>query len=104
MELAKEALKLFMQSIPPGSQFQIISFGSQFSWYQNINKMLKYNDKSLSKAKVEIESMQANMGGTNIFSPLDVALDVDCGNTKKRVFLLTDGHVSKPEEVISLIQ
>ena len=56
--------------------------------------MLNYNDKSLSKAKDEIDSMYANMGGTNIFSPLDAALDVDCGNTKKRIFLLTDGHVA----------
>jgi hypothetical protein len=96
MDLAKQALKLFMQSLPPGSQFQIISFGSQFSWYLNKNKMLNYNNNSLSKAKVEIENMHANMGGTNIFSPLDAALDVDCGNSKKRIFLLTDGHVAKP--------
>jgi von Willebrand factor A domain-containing protein 5 len=31
MEMTKEALKLFIQSLPPGCLFEIISFGSKFS-------------------------------------------------------------------------
>ena len=30
IEMAREALKLFMQSLPAGSLFKIISFGSRF--------------------------------------------------------------------------
>ena len=31
MEITKEAMKLFMQSLPPGSRYEIISFGCQYS-------------------------------------------------------------------------
>jgi von Willebrand factor A domain-containing protein 5 len=31
MEMTKEALKLFIQSLPPGCLFEIISFGSDYS-------------------------------------------------------------------------
>jgi von Willebrand factor A domain-containing protein 5 len=32
MEMTKEALKLFIQSLPPGCLFEIISFGSSYSF------------------------------------------------------------------------
>lgn len=30
MDMTKEALKLFIQSLPPGCTFEIISFGNRF--------------------------------------------------------------------------
>ena len=32
IETSKEALKLFMQSLPEGSEFQIVSFGTQYEF------------------------------------------------------------------------
>ena len=32
MEITKDALKLFIQSLPVGSQFAILSFGSDSHW------------------------------------------------------------------------
>jgi hypothetical protein len=33
IEITKKALLLFMQSLPPGSMFQIVSFGSHFTFW-----------------------------------------------------------------------
>lgn len=38
MEITKEALQLFIQSLPVDSKFAIISFGSRSNFLQNKNK------------------------------------------------------------------
>ena len=43
MEICKEALVLFMRSLPEGCTFSIISFGSQFKPL-NLGSVLDYND------------------------------------------------------------
>ena len=45
METCKEALKLFLRSLPVGSKFAIISFGSSFSFMQiNGKQIIDYNN------------------------------------------------------------
>ena len=45
------------------------------------------------------------MGGTEIFEPIKFAIDMKIDQSySKKVFLLTDGGVSKPENVIELIK
>jgi hypothetical protein len=45
------------------------------------------------------------MGGTKIFEPLNSVIQNKMqDNIKKKVFLLTDGSVSKPELVIELVK
>jgi uncharacterized protein with von Willebrand factor type A (vWA) domain len=50
IENTKQALKLFLQSLPQGSSFQIISFGDEFKWHQT-KELIIYNDKNLKIAK-----------------------------------------------------
>ena len=68
IQKAKEALVLFLQSLPPDSYFNVISFGS--SWRRMFPKSQKYSGKSLEKAIRNIEPMGADLGGTEIYSPL----------------------------------
>ena len=45
MDMAKEALQLFMQSLPSGSKFKINSFGSSFEAMSlNGKTTIDYND------------------------------------------------------------
>lgn len=49
MEVTKEALKLFLKSLPPGSAFQIVSFGTSHSLLKN--GIIPYDDKNLKWAE-----------------------------------------------------
>jgi hypothetical protein len=64
MRLALEALKLFIHSLPSGSYFNIVSFGSNFRMMYPVSS--KLDDESLEAALKDIASFDANMGGTEI--------------------------------------
>ena len=54
MEITKESLKLFIQSLPEGSQFQIISFGSKFEAMRQLSTdscIFDYNDENAKFAQ-----------------------------------------------------
>ena len=71
---AKEALKLFMKSLPVGSKFGICSFGSMFEFMEiGGEKIIDYNDATAKQAITLIDTFEANMGGTNIYRPLKAA-------------------------------
>ena len=44
--------------------------------------------------------MSSNFGGTDIYSPLKYAQEELESPLQKRIFLLTDGSVNSPEQVI----
>ena len=62
IEKAKEALILFLKSLPPDSYFNVISFGS--SKEKMFSKSEPYTTKTLEKAINKIKPMGANLGGT----------------------------------------
>ena len=48
-----------------------------------------------------IDDMEANMGGTNIYDPLSLAIDtMAVGHKQTRIFMLTDGQVNDRDRVI----
>jgi len=61
---------------------------------------VKYSEQSMSYTLQHIEEMAANFGGTDITTPLSAAKSGKGGPANKRVFILTDGQVNNPEEVI----
>ena len=75
MDIAKKAMTIFIQSLPVGSNFSIISFGSKYSAFEingtgSTTTCIPYNDSSKEKALQHISEMTANFGGTNIYDPL----------------------------------
>ena len=104
IDLVKQSLLLFIQSIPPGSYYQLIGFGTDFKKYNE--EPVEYNQKNVKEIINKINELEANMGGTNISGILD-AIYKDKNYTKinlsKNIFLLTDGQVFDREECVNLI-
>ena len=47
--------------------------------------------------------MKANLGGTNIYKPLENIYSEKCKNGQRQIFIMTDGEVSDVENVLDLI-
>lgn len=76
IELAKKGLKLFIESLPPCSLFNVYSFGSDYTAL--FPESVKITDKSKSLALTAIDKFDSDMGGTEIFNCLQSVLS---GNT-----------------------
>jgi hypothetical protein len=69
IEKAKEALILFLKSLPIDTYFQIVSFGDG---YQDMfSRSQKNSNESVAEALVKIAPISADMGGTEIYAPLE---------------------------------
>ncbi|KAM3129980.1 hypothetical protein pb186bvf_017876 [Paramecium bursaria] len=102
IEKAKQALKLFLQSLPVDSYYNIVSFGSKGK--RQYKQSLKYNQSSLEQTLRELQQIEADMGGTEIRNclQLDVlTIDRITGYTRN-IFILTDGEVD-PEPVLEVV-
>ena len=104
MRLVSESLLFFLQSLPKDSYFQIIGFGSSF---KKINdKPVIYNKENVKYTMDIIRNLKADLGGTDISSPLkDIfnSKDYDDINLGRNLFILTDGEVDNREECLELI-
>ena len=104
IELVKQALLLFIQSLPANSYFQLIGFGSNFIKYNE--EPVIYNNENVKNINTVINDLKADLGGTNISSPLDsIYKDTNYSkiNLSQNIFLLTDGYVDNREQCINLI-
>jgi hypothetical protein len=106
IEIASKALLLFLQSLPKGSYYQIIGFGSSFETYDKEPK--EYNEENIKNSITLINQLKANLGGTNIYDPLKFIYEsdelYDKINLPRNVFLLTDGEIVDKEKTLSLIE
>ena len=103
MDSAKETLLLFLKSLPDGCYFNVVGFGSSYKTL--FKKSELYNDANLKKATDLAKSMQADLGGTEILSPLQWVFSQ--GHVKghpRQLFLLTDGEVRNTDQVINIVQ
>nr|XP_053646977.1 von Willebrand factor A domain-containing protein 5A-like [Cherax quadricarinatus] len=68
IQSARATLLLFLKSLPIGCFFNIVSFGSTFSWLFSDGSR-EYNKESLAEACELQKSLGADMGGTEILRP-----------------------------------
>ena len=104
IDLVKQSLLLFIQSLPVNSYFQLIGFGSNFKKYNE--EPVIYNKENVEKIINIINNLKADLGGTNISSPLNAIYNDNNYskiNLSKNIFLLTDGQVHDREQCINLI-
>ena len=105
MIITKKALELFLQSLPAKSYYQLIGFGSKFVKYDETPK--EYTKENINQSIDTIKKLESNLGRTNIYDPLINIYNngtYDEIKLKKKIFILTDGKVNKPDKVLELIK
>lgn len=99
--LAREAMLLFLRSLPLDSHFNIIRFGSNYDVLFKTETMTAvYNETTSKEAETMIRSMDADFGGTELLEPLKhLKQHPAIRGRSRQVFLLTDGEISNTNEV-----
>lgn len=104
INLALKTLKLFVQSLPSDCMFNIIGFGTEIDmlWRRGSQE---YTQSNLKKAVRAISYMSADLGGTDLHSPLEEIFQQPVNSKYPRnVFILTDGAIMDTEKVIKLVE
>jgi hypothetical protein len=105
IRIAKKSLKLFIKSLPENSYFHIVGFGSSYKSYL---EPCLYEESSIKNAYDIADKLQADLGGTEIYNPLNFIfksmLSKYPEHLSKSVFLITDGGVDNKETCINLIK
>ena len=105
MEIVIKSLLLFLQSLPSGSYYQIIGFGSFYKKYDKFPR--QYTQNNIENSIKLIQSLKADFKGTNIFKPLqniNESKKYDNTNLKRNIFILTDGYVEDKERTLNIIE
>ncbi|CAD8159139.1 unnamed protein product [Paramecium pentaurelia] len=102
IQKAKQSLILFLKSQPKNSLFNVISFGSQPK--RMFENSQVYNQKSLNQVISQVNSMEADLGGPDVFSALKNGKDSKSHLETYNAFLLTDGQIIPDPESITAIK
>jgi Ca-activated chloride channel family protein len=101
MEQVRRALQLSLRSLREGDRFDIVGFGSTHQAL--FGKARPYTQENLDEAARHVQSMDADLGGTEILPALQSVLIRSQSEGKTRqVILLTDGEVTNEEAVLEL--
>ncbi|XP_009461709.1 PREDICTED: von Willebrand factor A domain-containing protein 5B1 [Nipponia nippon] len=99
----KDALLVILKSLMPACLFNVIGFGSTFKTLFPASQA--YCEESLAIACESIKRIRADMGGTNILSPLKWVIRQPIHRGHPRLlFLLTHGAISNTGKVLELLR
>ena len=98
----KNALHIFLKSLPVGVKFNICSFGSHHSFLWD--KSRTYDKASLDEATRYVGTFYANMGGTEMYPAIEDTFKRRYKDINLEVLLLTDGDIWRPDDLFQLIR
>ncbi|KAL7639853.1 UNVERIFIED_CONTAM: hypothetical protein RMT77_009266 [Armadillidium vulgare] len=101
---AKNTLLLLLKSLPSECRFNVVSFGGRFeTLFESSSEC--YTEKNLNEALELQKTIDADMGGTEIFAAL---LDVYSKNLipgfPRQIIILTDGEVWNQDQIFDIIE
>ncbi|XP_061072887.1 von Willebrand factor A domain-containing protein 5A-like isoform X2 [Conger conger] len=100
---ARDTLLLLLKSLPIGCFFNIYGFGSTHDSF--FPKSVEYSQESMDQALEKVGVMQADLGGTEILSPLKHIYSQPClPGHPRQLFIFTDGEVWNTKEVLDLVK
>ncbi|KAL6076659.1 Protein mono-ADP-ribosyltransferase parp4 [Balamuthia mandrillaris] len=98
-----DTIQIFLRSMSEGSLFNIICFGDHFQMLFPSSQ--EYSQETMRRASEWADSWGADMGGTNILSPLLHVLEQPTKEGYPRqLFLLTDGEVTNTNDCINAVR
>lgn len=99
---AKKVLELCLRSMSEGDRFNIVCFGNTFKTI--FNNPRTYTEQSFNDAMRYIRTVNADLGGTELFPALEYVFERIGGSSDHRseVLIMTDGEVFNEEKVINL--
>lgn len=99
MNQTKNALQIFLRSLPLGTYFNIFGFGDRFEKLFSDSVVL--TEDTLQRATDYVNALDASLGGTDILPPLrDILERPPAKNLPRQLFVLTDGEVNNTNEVL----
>ncbi len=99
----RNALQLCLRSILPGSRFNIVGFGSTYT--SLFEESLPYDENTLARATAHVESLDADLGQTEILSALQFVFSRRrAEDLPRQLVVLTDGEVTNTDAVIGLVR
>ncbi|KXH40727.1 vault protein inter-alpha-trypsin [Colletotrichum nymphaeae SA-01] len=101
MQDLKNALKVFMKSLPVGSMFNICSFGSRHDFL--FPKSVMYDQNTMETAMRHIDTFSANYGGTQIYNPIESTFKRRHIDLDLETFILTDGEVWDQDRLFGMV-
>ena len=95
MEQAKDACKQIINSLPQGSGFNVVKFGSSFD--RKFESSVGYTNENKRAALEYIGAMASDLGGTEILTAMQVAMceDEECFGHDKIISYLDKNEVSE---------
>jgi len=106
ISLARRALETFLYSLPEGCRFNVVSYGSDHEFLFKNERSVPYTDENLELAISKIKNYDADLGGTNIYEPLDAIFKKRGRDSEieSHIMLLTDGAVWDTNSVVNLVK
>uniref|UniRef100_A0A6B2KYE4 VWFA domain-containing protein n=1 Tax=Arcella intermedia TaxID=1963864 RepID=A0A6B2KYE4_9EUKA len=99
----KQALNILLHALPPLSRFNIIGFGSSQDWLFPESK--QFCEENIHIAHEKIQDTNADLGGTDLVSPLrrifSKPIDIDY---PRIILVLTDGSVNDRNGTINEVR
>lgn len=101
---AGNTLQQLINSLPVGSYFNIVRFGSTFE--SLFGKPREYNKQNKDLGMKLAETLSANLGGTELLNCLKSVLECkrEIAKYKRQIFVLTDGEISNQDETLQLVK
>jgi len=98
---ARRALELCLRSLSEGDRFNVCRFGSCFEMMNA--GLLTYSQETLDQAVKYVRSVDADLGGTELYAPLKAIFEIPpTAGRSRQVILLTDGQVGNEGAIIDL--
>ncbi|KAJ5016244.1 von Willebrand factor A domain-containing protein 5A [Colletotrichum sp. SAR 10_99] len=97
----KNALQIYMKSLPVGCMFNICSFGSRHTFL--FPKSQTYDQNTLKTAMKHIDKFGSDYGGTELYAPIEQTFKRRHKDLDLEVFVLTDGEVWNHDNLFGMV-